>query len=76
MLFKVYSRFVPNLTRQDGRAYAGLIQAHMPERDARSTDVAPGTQSKRMDKANGAKAVIGNSTAIAPTKFGRLCQIH
>ena len=25
MLFKVYSRFVPNLTRQDGQAMAGLI---------------------------------------------------
>lgn len=25
MLFRVYSRFVPNLTRQDGRAFAGLI---------------------------------------------------
>lgn len=25
MLFKVYSRFIPNLTRQDGQAMAGLI---------------------------------------------------
>ncbi|GAC1658553.1 MAG: tyrosine-type recombinase/integrase [Acidobacteriaceae bacterium] len=28
MLFQVYSRFVPNLTRQDGRAFAGLINSH------------------------------------------------
>lgn len=28
MLFRVYSRFVPNLTRQDGRAFAGLINSH------------------------------------------------
>ena len=28
MLFRVYSRFVPNLTRNDGRAYAGLLNAN------------------------------------------------
>lgn len=27
MLFRVYSRFVPNLTRNDGRAYTGLLNA-------------------------------------------------
>jgi integrase len=31
MLFRVYSRFVPNLTRQDGRAFAGLINSHSAE---------------------------------------------
>lgn len=25
MLFRVYSRFVPNLTRQDGQAFNGLL---------------------------------------------------
>jgi integrase len=29
MLFKVYSRFVPNLTRQDGRAFAGLVHSRL-----------------------------------------------
>jgi integrase len=29
MLFKVYSRFVPNLTRQDGRAFAGLVHSRI-----------------------------------------------
>jgi integrase len=29
MLFRVYSRFVPNLTRNDGLAFAGLVNAHM-----------------------------------------------
>ena len=29
MLFTVYSRFVPNLTRQDGRAFTGLINSHI-----------------------------------------------
>lgn len=27
MLFRVYSRFVPNLTRQDSRAFAGLVNS-------------------------------------------------
>ena len=31
MLFRIYSRFVPNLTRQDGRAFAGLINSHAAE---------------------------------------------
>lgn len=29
MLFRVYSRFVPNLTRNDGRAFVGLLSGHM-----------------------------------------------
>ncbi len=29
MLFRVYSRFVPNLTRNDGAAYAGLLARKM-----------------------------------------------
>ena len=29
MLFKVYSRFVPNLTRQDGQAFSGLVHSRM-----------------------------------------------
>jgi integrase len=35
MLFRVYSRFVPNLTRQDGRAFAGLINSHSAEPKAK-----------------------------------------
>ena len=33
MLFRVYSRFVPNLTRNDGRAFAGLLNSHQAERE-------------------------------------------
>ncbi|RDI98951.1 DUF3596 domain-containing protein [Dyella solisilvae] len=29
MLFRVYSRFVPNLTRQDGQAFAGLLNSRL-----------------------------------------------
>lgn len=36
MLFKVYSRFVPNLTRQDGQAFAGLVHSRLsPAPDAK-----------------------------------------
>ena len=37
MLFRVYSRFVPNLTRQDGRAFAGLINSQSAEPKAAPT---------------------------------------
>lgn len=29
MLFRVYSRYVPNLTRRDGSAFENLLLAHM-----------------------------------------------
>lgn len=29
MLFRVYSRFVPNLTRSDGRAFTGLVESRL-----------------------------------------------
>jgi integrase len=31
MLFRVYSRFVPNLTRNDGRAFTGLLNARIAD---------------------------------------------
>lgn len=44
MLFKVYSRFVPNLTRQDGQAFAGLVHSKLgpkPEATTSKSDPAP-----------------------------------
>lgn len=42
MLFKVYSRFVPNLTRQDGQAFAGLVHSKLgPKPDAPPPKAAP-----------------------------------
>ena len=32
MLFRVYSRYVPNLTRNDGLAFAGLVNGHLRRR--------------------------------------------
>ena len=48
MLFRVYSRFVPNLTRNDGLAFAGLVNAHLGQRATQVTaestaPTAPGT---------------------------------
>ena len=44
MLFRVYSRFVPNLTRNDGLAFAGLVNGHLGKRaveDAASKPAPP-----------------------------------
>ena len=45
MLFRVYSRFVPNLTRNDGRAYTGLLNA---QQAPVSVPVDSGGQSSRL----------------------------
>jgi len=34
MLFRVYSRFVPNLTRSDGRAFTGLLNSNAAKSEA------------------------------------------
>lgn len=34
MLFRVYSRYIPNLTRRDGGAYDGLLRQHLVEGSA------------------------------------------
>ena len=45
MLFRVYSRFVPNLTRHDGLAFAGLVNGHLGKRavEAAASKPAPPT---------------------------------
>lgn len=45
MLFRVYSRFVPNLTRNDGLAFAGLVNGHLGKRavEAAASKSAPPT---------------------------------
>ncbi len=41
MLFRVYSRFVPNLTRQDGQAFVGLVnRANAPPQQPTKADEA------------------------------------
>jgi integrase len=41
MLFRVYSRFVPNLTRSDGLAFSGLVNSHFGQRAAAPAPAAP-----------------------------------
>ncbi|MCZ8317208.1 MAG: DUF3596 domain-containing protein [Silanimonas sp.] len=42
MLFRVYSRFVPNITRNDGTAFAGLVNGHItPARAPLKASIAP-----------------------------------
>jgi integrase len=38
MLFKVYSRYIPNLTRMDGSAFERLIQSRVIENDKEAGD--------------------------------------
>lgn len=45
MLFTVYSRFVPNLTRQDGRAITGLLNSRVAAKD-----LTPPTDLSRMTR--------------------------
>lgn len=41
MLFRVYSRFVPNLTRDDGRAFTGLLNARKATNSPEAPTSAP-----------------------------------
>ncbi|MBY4597999.1 DUF3596 domain-containing protein [bacterium BD-1] len=41
MLFRVYSRFVPNLTRNDGLAFAGLVNGHLGKRAVEAAAAKP-----------------------------------
>lgn len=42
MLFKIYSRFVPNLTRQDGQAFSGLVHSRMGPASPTGQPTGPG----------------------------------
>jgi integrase len=49
MLFRVYSRYVPNLTRQDGSAFERLLRQHLelPARVPSGVSPSDGTQGSR-----------------------------
>jgi integrase len=44
MLFRVYSRYVPNLTRQDGSAFERLLRANFETNHSDNNIEAGGTQ--------------------------------
>ena len=62
MLFKVYSRFIPNLTRQDGQAMAGLINRRWSD-DA--------IESNPSDKASS----LANLQNLSPERLAQLLHL-
>ena len=57
MLFRVYSRFVPNLTRQDGQAFVGLVnRANAPPQQTAKPD----------------EALIAKLKSLAPNELKKL----
>ena len=75
MLFRTYSWFVPNLTRQDGHAFAGLVSNQLPQtspRDSEPTttpDAAPSTTSVPSEPAAEAIAAL---KCLTPEQIGAL----
>lgn len=69
MLFKVYSRFVPNLTRQDGQAFAGLVHSRL----AAATGTAPvrpkATQAPAETAPVDATAALAALRALSPEQL-------
>ncbi len=73
MLFKVYSRFVPNLTRQDGQAMAGLINRRWggnmaePEKSEATNEPAPILQGLTTEQQNMLLNLLKSATATGET---------
>lgn len=71
MLFKVYSRFVPNLTRQDGQAFAGLVHSRLtPESTVTPTDATAAT-TEPMTAADTASA-LATLQSLTPEQLSTL----
>lgn len=66
MLFKVYSRFVPNLTRQDGQAFAGLVHSRL----------APKTgPSATPSDASNAESALAILQTLSPERLAELMEL-
>ena len=52
MLFQVYSRYVPNLTRRDGSAFEALLKEHLRNSDGETDDTEARPSSRTAEKAN------------------------
>lgn len=68
MLFRVYSRFVPNLTRNDGLAFAGLVNGHLGKRATEDSQVAA-TQS------TAPSAALAALQALPPEQLAALLEL-
>lgn len=65
MLFRVYSRFVPNLTRNDGLAFAGLVNSQLGAGAGKSTPAAP-------TQAPAQQAALDAIKALTPAQLAAL----
>ena len=71
MLFKVYSRFVPNLTRQDGQAFAGLVHSKLsPEPAAPAPEAA--TPAPEATLAPDAASALATLQSLPPEQLATL----
>lgn len=61
MLFKIYSRFVPNLTRKDGQSFADLVHSRLSPTTDTPTDVTVP-----------AEAALATSQALPPEQLAAL----
>jgi integrase len=71
MLFRVYSRFVPNLTRNDGLAFAGLMHARLSGRPSivPSPDQGPATSTAGPPAMTDVATALGALKALTPDQL-------
>lgn len=72
MLFKVYSRFVPNLTRQDGRAFTGLVNSRMGPRFGDNSDGSPSAPVQPAAAASGSAELISALSALSADELAAI----
>lgn len=63
MLFRVYSRYVPNLTRNDGQAFAGLVHSRLSGAESASAGTPPSTP---------VESLLQALQALKPNEFAEL----
>lgn len=71
MLFKVYSRFVPNLTRQDGQAFAGLVHSKLAPK-AEPSSVKPSPAKPADNAAPDHTAALAALQSLSPEQLATL----
>jgi integrase len=74
MLFKIYSRFVPNLTRQDGQAFSGLVHSRLSPATAASKPPALGKDVAAIDPLDDTAALAAR-LSITPEQLTALLVI-
>lgn len=74
MLFRVYSRFVPNLTRNDGLAFAGLMHARLNGNppNAPSPELAPATSAAGPPSTADITTALGALRGLSPEQLAAI----